>query len=36
MGRFIDGGLEIILDKRFDINGVLINLVVCDYLVEFI
>lgn len=36
MGRLNDNGLDIILEKRLDINGEVINLVVRDFLLEFI
>lgn len=36
IGKLIDGGLEIILEDRCDVYGVLFNLVVCVYLRDFI
>lgn len=36
MGEFKDGKGKIILEMKMDINGILLNLVVRDYLFEFI
>lgn len=36
LGCLKDNGLELLFEKKLDINGEVINLVVCDYFDEFI